>query len=89
MVQRVGLAQALQHEPQLVILDEPMSGLDPVGRRDVRDLILALREAGRTVVFSSHILQDAEMICDRVAILKQGQAAGSIGSNWTRNDLGP
>jgi ABC-2 type transport system ATP-binding protein len=73
MVQRVGLAQAIQHDPELVILDEPMSGLDPLGRREVRDLILALRDAGRTVVFSSHVLQDAEMICDRVAILKNGR----------------
>jgi ABC-2 type transport system ATP-binding protein len=73
MVQRVGLAQAIQHDPEFVILDEPMSGLDPVGRRDVRNLILELRTAGRTVLFSSHILQDAEMICDRVAILDRGR----------------
>jgi len=73
MVQRVALAQAIQHEPELLILDEPMSGLDPIGRRQVRDLILAQRRAGRTVLFSSHILQDAEMICDRVAILDRGR----------------
>jgi len=73
MVQRLGLAQAIQHDPELVILDEPMSGLDPIGRREVRDLILSLRAAGRTVLFSSHILQDAEMICDRVAILAHGR----------------
>jgi ABC-2 type transport system ATP-binding protein len=73
MIQRLGLAQAIQHDPDLVILDEPMSGLDPVGRREVRDLILSLRERGKTVFFSSHILQDAEMVCDRVAILKQGR----------------
>jgi len=73
MNQRVGLAQAIQHDPELVILDEPMSGLDPVGRREVRDLILSLKEEGRTVFFSSHILQDAEMICDRVAILDRGK----------------
>jgi ABC-2 type transport system ATP-binding protein len=80
MIQRVGLAQAIQHDPELVILDEPMSGLDPIGRREVRDLILALKEAGRTVFFSSHILQDAEMICDRVAILDRGRlrAIGSL-----------
>lgn len=72
MVQRLGLAQALQHTPDLVILDEPMSGLDPVGRREVRDLILEQKAAGRTVFFSSHILQDAELICDRVAILYRG-----------------
>ena len=73
MTQRLGLAQAIQHDPELIILDEPMSGLDPIGRREVRDLILSLREAGKTVFFSSHILQDAEMICDRVAILKDGK----------------
>ena len=77
MIQRVGLAQAIQHNPDLVVLDEPMSGLDPVGRREVRDLILSLRDAGTTVCFSSHILQDAEMICDRVAILKQGRRIAS------------
>jgi len=81
MVQRLGVAQAIQHDPELVILDEPMSGLDPIGRREVRDLILDLRRAGRTVFFSSHILQDAEMICDRVAILDHGRlrAAGRLG----------
>jgi ABC-2 type transport system ATP-binding protein len=73
MIQRVGLAQAIQHEPELVILDEPMSGLDPIGRREVRDLILSLRGAGKTVFFSSHILQDAEMLCDHVAILEGGR----------------
>ena len=77
MLQRVGLAQAIQHDPDLVILDEPMSGLDPLGRREVRDLILSLREAGKTVLFSSHILQDVEMICDRVAILVEGQLRSS------------
>jgi ABC-2 type transport system ATP-binding protein len=73
MTQRLGLAQAIQHDPDLVVLDEPMSGLDPIGRREVRDLILSLRAAGKTVFFSSHILQDAEMLCDRVAILDQGR----------------
>jgi ABC-2 type transport system ATP-binding protein len=73
MVQRLGLAQALIGDPDLVLLDEPMSGLDPLGRRHVRDLLLELRERGCTVFFSSHILQDAEMICDRVAILVAGQ----------------
>lgn len=80
MVQRLGVAQALVHDPALVILDEPMSGLDPIGRRDVRTLILSLRNEGRTVLFSSHILSDAEALCTRVAILAAGrlQALGSI-----------
>ena len=73
MVQRLGLAQAIQHDPDLVILDEPMSGLDPIGRREVRELIVGLKRAGKTVFFSSHILQDAEMVCDRVAILDRGR----------------
>lgn len=73
MLQRLGLAAALVHEPQLVILDEPMSGLDPFGRRDVRELILEQRERGVTVMFSSHILPDVEMLCDRVAIVLKGR----------------
>ncbi len=73
MLQRIGLAAALVHDPELLILDEPMSGLDPFGRRDVRDLILEQRERGVTVLFSSHILPDVEMICDRVAILLGGR----------------
>ncbi len=73
MRQRAGLAQALINDPDLVILDEPMSGLDPIGRKDVRDLILALRDEGKTVFFSSHILEDAEVICDQVAIILSGK----------------
>jgi ABC-2 type transport system ATP-binding protein len=73
MVQRVGLAQALLNEPDVVFLDEPMSGLDPLGRRDVRRLMLQLRDRGCTVFFSSHILSDAEALCSRVAILAQGR----------------
>ncbi len=73
MIQRIGIAQALINDPDLVILDEPMSGLDPIGRKEVRDIIFQLKEQGKTVFFSSHILQDVEMICDRVAILIRGQ----------------
>jgi len=71
-LQRVGIAQSILHRPRLVILDEPMSGLDPVGRKDMRDLILALKRDGTTVIFSSHILPDAETLCDRVGILVHG-----------------
>jgi ABC-2 type transport system ATP-binding protein len=73
MLQRVGLAQAIIHDPELLILDEPMSGLDPIGRRQVRDLILELRREGKTVVFSSHVLPDVEALCERVAMLVRGQ----------------
>jgi ABC-2 type transport system ATP-binding protein len=77
MLQRVGIAQALVNEPELVILDEPMSGLDPLGRRDVRSLILRLRDRGTTVFFSSHVLSDAEALCSRVAILARGRLIAS------------
>src|SRR5918911_1133636 len=73
MLQRVGLAQALVNDPSVVFLDEPMSGLDPVGRREVRDLIASLRSTGTTVFLCSHILSDIEVLCDRVAILKRGR----------------
>src|SRR5262249_26296338 len=73
MLQRVGIAQALINDPELVILDEPMSGLDPLGRRDVRLLILRLRDRGCTVFFSSHVLSDAEALCSRVAVLARGR----------------
>jgi ABC-2 type transport system ATP-binding protein len=76
MLQRVGLAQAILHEPQVVILDEPMSGLDPIGRREVRDIILELKREGRTVLFSTHILSDAEMLCDRVGVIVGGKLRG-------------
>src|SRR5215210_1309053 len=75
MLQRVGLAQALINDPEIVFLDEPMSGLDPVGRREVRDLIASLRDEGKTVFMCSHILSDIEVLCDRVAILKRGRLA--------------
>lgn len=75
MLQRVGLAQALINDPQIVFLDEPMSGLDPIGRREVRDLIASLRDDGKTVFMCSHILSDIEVLCDRVAILKGGRLA--------------
>ena len=77
MLQRVGLAQALVNDPQVVFLDEPMSGLDPVGRREVRDLIASLRAEGKTVFMCSHILSDIEVLCDSVAILKNGRLARS------------
>lgn len=73
MMQRAGLAQALMGSPELVVLDEPMSGLDPLGRKEVRDLIFELRDRGTTVFFSTHILNDATMLCDRVAIVVRGE----------------
>ena len=93
MRQRAGLAQALIGEPQIVILDEPMSGLDPLGRKDVRDLILSLRDEGKTVFFSSHILEDAEVICDQVAlilsgrIVKQGYLDELLGQEMVGSEL--
>ena len=77
MLQRVALAAAVVHDPELLILDEPMSGLDPVGRKEVRDLVVEERQRGRTVFFSSHILSDVEMLCDRVCILRKGEVAVS------------
>jgi ABC-2 type transport system ATP-binding protein len=76
MLQRVGLAQAILHDPKVVILDEPMSGLDPIGRREVRDIILELKRDGKTVLFSTHILSDAEMLCDRVGVIVGGKLRG-------------
>ena len=80
MIQRVGIAQALLNDPEVIFLDEPMSGLDPLGRREVRSLIIELREQGRTVFFSSHILADAEALCSRVAVVAGGRlaAAGTL-----------
>jgi len=83
MLQRIGLAQALFNEPSLVLLDEPLGGLDPLGRKEIRDIIVSLKKEGKTVFLSSHILQDIEMICDRVAIIVNGQ----IISQGFLNDL--
>jgi ABC-2 type transport system ATP-binding protein len=76
MLQRVGIAQAVLHEPEVVFLDEPMSGLDPLGRREVRDFIQSLNREGKTIFFSTHILSDAESLCDRVAVLNRGELRG-------------
>lgn len=93
MLQRTGLAAALVAEPELLILDEPMSGLDPVGRKEVRDLILEERRRGRTIFFSTHILSDVETLCDRVAILRRGEVVVSgrleelLNRNARRTDI--
>jgi ABC-2 type transport system ATP-binding protein len=76
MLQRVGIGQAILHNPRVLFFDEPMSGLDPIGRREVRDLMEELKHAGKTVFFSTHILSDAEALCDRVAIIHQGELRG-------------
>ncbi|MDJ0789466.1 MAG: ABC transporter ATP-binding protein [Myxococcota bacterium] len=73
MLQRIGIAQALIHDPTVVFLDEPMSGLDPIGRKEIRDLILRLNEGGKTIFMNTHILSDVEMLCHRVAIIVKGQ----------------
>jgi len=87
MLQRVGLAQALVNNPEVVFLDEPMSGLDPIGRREVRDLIAALRLEGKTVFMCSHILSDIEVLCDRVAILRSGRLARLGSLDELRQDV--
>ena len=76
MLQRVGIAQAILHDPKVVFFDEPMSGLDPMGRREVRDLIEQLKHEGKTVFFSTHILSDAEALCDHVAVINKGELRG-------------
>jgi len=76
MLQRVGIAQAIIHDPEVVFLDEPMSGLDPLGRHEVRELIQQLKDEGKTIFFSTHILSDAETLCDRVAIIHKGELRG-------------
>lgn len=90
MLQRAGLAQALMNDPELVVLDEPMSGLDPIGRKEVRDLIIELRDQGKTVFFSSHILTDIEAVADRVAIIARGalQSEGTPAELIKRTVLG-
>ena len=77
MLQRLGLAQALINDPELLILDEPMSGLDPMGRKEVRDIILDLKAHGKTIIFSTHILSDVETVCDQVGIIIKGKLNGS------------
>jgi ABC-2 type transport system ATP-binding protein len=87
MLQRIGVAQALLNDPKLVVLDEPQSGLDPLGRKEIRDIILSLKDRGKTVFFSSHILSDAELICDRVAIVNRGKlvSMGALSSLLNTN----
>ncbi len=76
MLQRIGIAQALIHDPEFLVLDEPMSGLDPLGRKEIRELILTLASEGRTIFFSSHIIPDVEAICDQVAVIRKGSLLG-------------
>src|SRR6185437_11939141 len=76
MLQRVGIAQAIIHDPELVFLDEPMSGLDPIGRHEIRELIQGLKDEGKTIFFSTHILSDVEALCDRVAVVHKGELRG-------------
>lgn len=76
MLQRVGIAQAIIHDPEVIFLDEPMSGLDPVGRYEIRELIQGLKDNGKTIFFSTHILSDAEALCDRVAVIHKGELRG-------------
>src|SRR6476469_10657612 len=87
MLQRVGIAQAIIHDPEVVFLDEPMSGLDPLGRHEVRELIQGLKDEGKTVFFSTHILSDAEALCDRVAVIHKGELRGVGVVNDFRSSL--
>ena len=79
MTQRAGMIQAIMHNPDLLILDEPFSGLDPLGRKLIRDILLKLRDEGKTIFFSSHILPDMEALCDRTAIIKEGRVVRELG----------
>lgn len=76
MLQRVGIAQAIIHDPEVLFLDEPMSGLDPIGRHEIKELLQSLKDAGKTIFFSTHILSDAEALCDRVAVIHKGELRG-------------
>jgi ABC-2 type transport system ATP-binding protein len=87
MLQRVGIAQAIVHDPEVVFLDEPMSGLDPLGRHEVRELIQGLKDQGKTIFFSTHILSDAEALCDRVAVIHKGELRGVGVVNELRSNL--
>lgn len=87
MLQRVGIAQAIIHDPEVVFLDEPMSGLDPLGRHEVRELIQSLKDEGKTIFFSTHILSDAEALCDRVAVIHKGELRGIGVVNDLRSNI--
>lgn len=81
MIQRIGIAQAIFHDPEILILDEPMTGLDPLGRRMLKNLILSLREKGKTIIISTHDLEDAENLCDRVALINKGELIDTVEVN--------
>jgi ABC-2 type transport system ATP-binding protein len=76
MLQRIGIAQAILHEPEFLVLDEPMSGLDPIGRKEMRELIIGLAQEGKTIFFSTHVIPDVEAICDQVALIQKGRIKG-------------
>src|SRR5229473_2126120 len=88
MLQRVGIAQAILHDPKIVFLDEPMSGLDPVGRREIRNLLHDMKDEGKTIFFSTHILSDAEALCDRVGVIHKGELRGVGVVNDLRSSAG-
>lgn len=81
MIQRIGIAQAIFHDPEILILDEPMTGLDPLGRRMLRELILSLKNKGKTIIISTHDLEDAETLCDRVALINKGELINTVEVN--------